>query len=62
MLLNSDREDEGFREGLRQARAGDRKDHRTQGLLNAALLPFDHSRQSYMKGLNRGFAKGPEEV
>lgn len=62
MLLNSDREDEGFREGLRQARAGERKDHRTQGLLKAALLPFDHSHQSYMKGLNRGFAKGLEEV
>ncbi len=60
-MLNSDREDEGFKEGLRQAREGERKDHRTQGLLKAALLPFDHSHQSYMKGLNRGFEEGLKE-
>jgi hypothetical protein len=61
MILNSDREDEGFLEGLRQARAGEHKDHRTKGLLKAALLPFDHSHQSYMNGLNRGFEEGLKE-
>lgn len=61
-MFNSNREDEGFKEGLRQARAGEHKDHRTKGLLKAALLPFDHSHQSYMKGLNRGFEEGLKET
>lgn len=50
MISKSDRQKDGYLEGLRQARAGERKDHRTSGLLKAALLPFDHSIESYMSG------------
>jgi len=62
MIFKSDREREGYLEGLRQARAGERKDHRTKGLLQAALQPFDHSFKSYMDGLNGGYAEGLRET
>lgn len=62
MIFNSDKEDEGYLEGLRQARAGERKEYRTTGLVKAAISPFDHSFKSYMKGIDRGFADGLQET
>ena len=62
MIFKSDRERDGYLEGLRQARAGKRKDHRTIGLMKAAMQPFDGSFKSYMEGLNRGYTDGLREI
>lgn len=50
MISKPDRQKDGYLEGRRQARAGERKDHRTAGFLKAALLTFDHSFEGYMSG------------